>query len=369
MRILVATDAWPPQVNGVVQTYRRLRYEVAAFGAELLFLTPDDFRRVTCPGYPEIQFALPSPGRAAARIHELEPDFIHIATEGSVGWMTRGYCLRNRRPFTTSYHTKFPEYASAWLRVPKSWTYSILSRFHAPSVGIMVATASLAADLSERGFHRLMLWSRGVDHDLFRPREDRIFGREAPVFLYAGRVSREKNIEAFLDADLPGVKAVVGGGPHLEYLKRRYPDVIFTGKKTEEDLACHYASADVFVFPSQTDTFGLVLLEAMACGLPIAAYPVTGPIDVVSNGRSGVLNWDLATGARMALELKKADARAHALTFTWKNAARLFLDNIHRAHERADTRNVGCAYADRGRRSAPDTSNFSRTLLTREVSI
>ncbi len=369
MRILVATDAWPPQVNGVVQTYRRLRDEVAAFGAELLFLTPDDFRRVTCPGYPEIQFALPSRRRAVARIDELAPDFIHIATEGPVGWMARGYCLRNRRSFTTSYHTKFPEYASAWLRVPKSWTYSVLSRFHAPSLGIMVATASLAVDLSERGFQRLMPWSRGVDHDLFRPRKDRIFGRQAPVFLYAGRVSREKNIEAFLDVDLPGVKAVVGGGPHLEFLKRRYPDVIFTGKKTGEDLARHYASADVFVFPSQTDTFGLVLLEAMACGLPIAAYPVTGPIDVVANGRSGVLDWNLAVAARAALELKKADARAHGLTFTWENAARLFLDNIRRAHERADTQSVVCACADRSRRPAPDTSSLSRALLTRKVSI
>ena len=367
MRILVATDAWHPQVNGVVQTYRRLQQEVAALGSELVFLTPDDFHRVTCPGYPEIQFAVPSRRRAAARIGALAPDFIHIATEGPVGWMARGYCLQSGRPFTTSYHTKFPEYAAAWLWIPKPWTYRLLSRFHAPSLGIMVATASLAEDLSQRGFGRLMSWSRGVDQDLFRPREDRIFGHDRPVFLYAGRVSREKNIEAFLDADLPGVKAVVGGGPHLDILRRRYPDVIFTGKKIGEDLARHYASADVFVFPSKTETFGLVLLEAMACGLPVAAYPVTGPIDIVAEGRSGVLDWDLAQAARRALELNKSNARAHALTFTWENAARLFLENIHQAHERAGKQSPEHAVAERSPRPASDPSILSRVFLTRKV--
>lgn len=340
MRILVATDAWHPQVNGVVQTYQRLAAEASLLGAEIVFLTPEHFRGVTCPGYREIRFAIPSRRRAAEIMEELKPDFIHIATEGPVGWMARGYCRRRGRPFTTSYHTKFPEYAEAWLAIPRAWTYALLARFHRPSLGVMVATASLAADLRERGFHRLVPWSRGVEADRFRPREDRLFGTASPVFLYAGRVSREKNIEAFLDADLPGQKAVVGDGPHLAYLQRRYPSVIFTGMKTGEDLARHYASADVFVFPSRTDTFGLVLLEAMASGLPVAAFPVTGPLDVVEHGRSGILDDDLRAAALMALKLDRADARARALAFTWQNAAQLFLDNIRLAHERVQRTDV-----------------------------
>ncbi len=213
----------------------------------------------------------------------------------------------------------------------------------------MVATPSLAKDLSERGFSRLMPWTRGVDTDLFRPQDVRLFGSEKPVFLYAGRVSKEKNIEAFLDADLPGLKVVVGDGPHLPGLRRRYPAAIFTGLKSGADLARHYASADVFVFPSKTDTFGLVLLEAMASGLPVAAYPVTGPIDIVEHGKSGILDWDLATAARKALTLDRSAARARALEFTWSNAARLFIDNIRTANARAAL-TTGSSLANAGRR-------------------
>lgn len=338
MRILISTDAWHPQVNGVVRTYTQIQAEAATLGVEIVLLTPADFRSFSCPRYPEIQVALASTSRTAQLIDEAEPDHIHIATEGPVGWAARNYCMRRRLPFTTSYHTKFPEYAAALLGVPLAWTYSLVCRFHAPSAGIMVATPSLSAALRARGFSRLMPWTRGIDDELFRPQDVRLFGQAEPIFLCAGRVSREKNIEAFLDADLPGQKIVVGDGPHLPALKRRFRDVVFTGQKSGADLARHYASADVFVFPSRTDTFGLVLLEAMACGLPVAAYPVTGPIDIVENGRSGILNWDLGWAARQALTLCKAKARSRALEFKWSNAAALFLDNIRAAHLRATSR-------------------------------
>lgn len=335
MRILVATDAWAPQVNGVVRTYQRLEKEAARLGTEIVFLTPEHFFAIPCPGYSEIHLAVPSARKAGAEIEKLGADFVHIATEGPVGWMARAYCLRNARPFTTSYHTKFPEYAAALLSIPTSWAYTPMARFHAPSSGVMVATPSLESELSSRGFNRLMSWTRGVDTDVFKPQSVRLFGSDAPVFLYAGRVSKEKNLEAFLDAELPGRKVVVGDGPHLPGLRRRYPDAIFTGLKTGADLARHYASADVFVFPSKTDTFGLVLLEAMASGLPVAAYPVTGPIDIVQSGRNGVLDWDLAAAARRALAIDREAARTRALEFTWANTARLFIDNVCTANARA----------------------------------
>lgn len=335
MRILVATDAWPPQVNGVVRTYERLAAEVTALGIELVFLTTAHFRSISCPGYREIHLAVPSARRAARAIEEARANFIHIATEGPVGWMARAYCLRHDLSFTTSYHTKFPEYAAALLSIPSSWAYAPIARFHAQSAGIMVASPSLARDLDRRGFSRLMPWTRGVDTELFRPRDVRLFGKAEPVFLYAGRVSKEKNIEAFLDADLPGVKVVVGGGPHLAALERRYRGAIFTGVKSGTELARHYASADVFVFPSLTDTFGLVLLEAMACGLPVAAFPVTGPIDIVEHGKSGILDGDLAAAARRALALDRNSARARALEFTWAHAARIFADNVRTANAHA----------------------------------
>jgi glycosyltransferase involved in cell wall biosynthesis len=241
-------------------------------------------------------------------------------------------------PFTTCYHTKFPEFAAALLSIPPSWCFGPLRRFHNEANGVMVATRSLEAELRLQGFQRLMPWTRGVDTDLFRPRDIRLFGRDEPVLLYVGRISKEKNIEAFLDLDLPGKKVVVGPGPHLEALRRGYPDVLFTGPKADLELALHYASADVFVFPSQTDTFGLVILEAMASGLPVAAYPVTGPIDVVTHGVSGVLDEDLGRAALAAFALDDANARASAVQYSWANAARLFLENIKDADVRRSRR-------------------------------
>jgi glycosyltransferase involved in cell wall biosynthesis len=328
MRILVATDAWHPQVNGVVRTYERLADEARAHGAEIVFFTPAGFRTIPCPAYPGIRLAIPNKKRAWKTIDAAGCDLIHVATEGPIGLMARAYCLDQRRPFTTSYHTKFPEYASALLSIPACWSFALMRYFHNSSAGTMVATPSLQAELRQKGFKRLMPWTRGVDTQLFRPRTTRLFGCDRPVFLYVGRVSKEKNLEAFLSADLKGLKVVVGTGPHLPALQHNFRDAVFTGSKSGDDLAAHYASADVFVFPSRTDTFGLVMLEAMAAGVPIAAYPVTGPIDVVTQGVSGFLDEDLGRAARAALKLDRAMVREDSLRFSWGKTAELFLHNV-----------------------------------------
>ena len=331
MRVLVATDAWRPQVNGVVRTYERLADQVAEYGVELVFLTPSEFNTVPCPTYPEIRLAIPGYHYVIERLGVIQPDAVHIATEGPIGWMARRYCLQRNIPFTTAFHTRFPEYLSGRFGVPASWIYAIQRRFHNAGAGMMVASKSLATELEARGFERLLPWTRGVDTDLFRPRDCRIFGSDKPVFLYVGRVAIEKNIEAFLKLELEGQKVVVGTGPMLEELRQRYRDVIFTGKRIGEDLAEAYASADVFVFPSLTDTFGIVLIEAMASGVPIAAYPVTGPIDNVSNGVTGMLDNNLAKAAKSALDLDRTAVRAHGKSYSWGNAARLFVSNIETA--------------------------------------
>lgn len=331
MRVLVATDAWHPQVNGVVRTYERLALEASKLGFEVSFLAPSAFRTLPCPTYPEIQLALAWPRAIAAHIERARPDFIHIATEGPVGLMTRRYCRKTKWPFTTSYHTRFPEYVSARLPVPESWCYSLERRFHNGSAGTFVATRSVASELEARGFERLMLWSRGVDTELFRPRKARLFGKR-PVFLYVGRIAVEKNIKAFLDLDLPGRKVLVGGGPQAAELERLYPDALFTGPKHGQDLALAYASADVFVFPSLTDTFGLVLLEALASGLPVAAFPASGPKDVLTEPDTGVLSWDLKAALLEALTLDRKAAREHALRYSWENSTRQFIDNMLAAH-------------------------------------
>lgn len=330
MRILLATDAWAPQINGVVRTYQRLAHELAQLGSELIVLGPENFRCVPCPSYPQIGLALPDTKRCSALIQDAKVDAIHIATEGPVGWMARSYCKRHRLPFTSSFHTRFADYVSARWPIPEAWVYAVQRRFHARSAGVMVATESLAGDLHRRGFERLLPWTRGVDTTLFRPSSVRLFG-DGPVFLYAGRVAVEKNIEAFLSLDLPGVKVVVGDGPQLAELEARYPTVIFTGVREGEHLAACYASADVFVFPSLTDTFGMVMLEAMACGVPIAAFPAIGPKDLVTPGVTGVLSNDLKAAVLAARDLDRAGVRGAALAFTWQAAAKLFLTNIDSA--------------------------------------
>lgn len=331
MRVLVATDAWHPQVNGVVRTYERLALEAPKQGWEVSFLAPNLARTLPCPTYPEIRLSLVTPGAISRHVDAVRPDFIHIATEGPIGLMTRRYCRKMHRSFTTSYHTRFPEYVSARLPIPEEWCYVLQRRFHNGAAGIFVATKSVADDLSARGFERLMPWSRGVDTELFRPRKVRLYG-EKRVFLYVGRVAVEKNIKAFLDLDLPGRKVVIGSGPQAGELTRAYPDVVFPGHKEGEELAQAYASADVFVFPSLTDTFGLVLLEALASGVPVAAYPVSGPRDVITDPRAGVLGPDLRTAALAALKLDRGAARSHALTYSWENSARQFIENMLIAH-------------------------------------
>lgn len=327
MRILVATDAWHPQVNGVVRTYERLAQELQKLRIELSILAPNEFHTVACPTYPEIRLAVPGWRHLAQRFEALKPDAVHIATEGPIGWMARRYCRSRSLPFTTSFHTRFPEYLERRFKFPTRWTRAILRRFHNAGRGLMVATPSLGRELAQQGFERVMPWTRGVDINLFHPRPVRHFG-QGSVFLYVGRIATEKSIESFLKLDLPGRKVVVGAGPDLAELCVRYPDVLFTGKKTGEELAECYASADVFVFPSRTDTFGMVLLEAMASGLPIAAFPATGPIDIVRPGETGVLSEDLRAAALAAHKLNRERVRARAADFSWENAARLFVGNI-----------------------------------------
>ncbi|MBI1386714.1 MAG: glycosyltransferase [Rhizobiales bacterium] len=328
MRLLVVTDAWRPQVNGVVRTYERLAVELPGLGVEADFITPQRYRTVPMPTYPEIRLALATPWSIAAAIKQSAPDFIHIATEGPLGLLARRWCLANGMPFTTSYHTRFPEYLAARLPVPISWGHGFERWFHNAAIGTMVATPSLAAELAAMGIERTLAWTRGVDTDLFRPRGERLFGQAGPIFLYVGRVAVEKNVEAFLGLDLPGRKVVIGDGPARAALEAGYPHALFTGPLFGEDLARHMASADVFVFPSKTDTFGIVQLEAMASGLPVAAFPVTGPRDLVVHGVTGVLGEDLQAAALAALRLDPERAREHALGFGWQACARMFIDNI-----------------------------------------
>ena len=328
MRILVATDAWRPQVNGVVRSLEQTAKAAQEHGVEFVFLSPNGFASLPLPSYGEIRLALATPGQIARQIDAAGADFIHIATEGPIGFFTRQACLRRGRIFTTSYHTRFPEYISARVPLPESWSYAALRRFHNAGAGTMVSTPSFERELAGRGFQRLMRWSRGVDHTLFRPRAERIFDLPGPIFLYVGRVAVEKNIEAFLRLDLPGTKLVVGDGPSLKGLKAAYPAVTFLGARHGEELARLFASADVFVFPSRTDTFGLVLLEALASGTPVAAYPVTGPIDVIGKAPVGVLHEDLRTAALKALDIPREASRAYAEQFSWARSTEQFLAHL-----------------------------------------
>jgi glycosyltransferase involved in cell wall biosynthesis len=325
----LVTDAWEPQVNGVVRTLKTTARELTAMGHEVRFLTPQLFRTLPCPTYPEIRLSLFPQGRVTSIIREFDPDVLHIATEGPLGLAARRFALRNDFPFTTAYHTRFPEYVQARIGLPLSWSYAWLRRFHAPSRAVMAPTQVVVDDLMANGFTQVRLWSRGVDQDIFHPQDSKRLDSTPPIFLYVGRVAVEKNVEAFLDLDLPGSKWVVGTGPAVDGLKAKYPKANYLGVLEREDLARVYASADVFVFPSKTDTFGLVLLEAMACGLPVAAYPVTGPRDVLGDSKAGVMHEDLRTACLEALKLKREDALARARLFTWRAATEQFFGHLH----------------------------------------
>ena len=330
MNIMIVTDAWEPQVNGVVRTLIQTQLELSRMGHEVHLLTPLDFRTIACPTYPEIRLSLASKRRVAARIDSIAPDALHIATEGPLGMAARAYALRRGLSFTTAYHTRFPEYIQARIGLPLSWSYRFLRWFHGPATAVMVPTPVVKRDLETYGFpaSQVVLWSRGVDLDLFKPGPPFPNEEKPPVFLCVGRVSIEKNIEAFLKLDLPGTKWVAGAGPLLNDLKRRYPAVRFTGILDQPALASLYNAADVFVFPSRSDTFGLVLLEAMGCGCPVAAYPVTGPIDVLGDSDAGVMSEDLRQACLSALNIPRERARAHAEKFSWRASTETFLSHL-----------------------------------------
>ena len=336
MRILLVTDAWAPQVNGVVVTLRNTIAWLERWGHEVHALSPTGFRTFPMPTYPEIPLAI-LPGREVSRrIRDFDPDAIHIATEGPLGGAARAFCLKHGLAFTTAYHTCFPEYVKPRFGVPLALTYAWLRRFHGPSSALLVATPAIRALLEERGFSNIADWSRGVDIDLFRPAEQRFTDLRRPVFLFVGRVAIEKNIAAFLALDLPGTKVVVGDGPQREELQRRFKDVVFVGMKAGADLVSYFQRADVFVFPSRTDTFGLVLLEAMACGTPVAAYPVRGPIDVVKDPSVGILDSDLGAAAMAALALDRDKVRRYAERFSWEHCSRQFLASLVPARVREE---------------------------------
>jgi glycosyltransferase involved in cell wall biosynthesis len=332
LRIVLVTDAWHPQINGVVRTLDTLAQELAADGHMVELLTPSGFRTIPLPSYSDIRLALTTPRQIARQIDAAKPDHVHIATEGPLGFLARRFCLARDISFTTSYHTRFPEYLRARLPVPENWTYRWLRRFHNASAGTLVATPSLAAELTQRGFTKVRLWTRGVNTQTYRPDRRPTLDLPRPILLSVGRVAVEKNLPAFLDLDLPGSKVVVGDGPALPTLKAQYPGAIFLGARTGEELADIYASADLFVFPSRTDTFGIVLLEALASGLPVAAYPVTGPLDVLGDGLGGALSEDLGQAIRTALAIPRGDARAKAMSYSWSSCAALFLRHVRAAH-------------------------------------
>jgi 1,2-diacylglycerol 3-alpha-glucosyltransferase/glucuronosyltransferase len=326
MKILVATDAWHPQVNGVVRTLIMMAEAAKALGAEIEFLTPQSFRTFALPSYRDLRLALPGPSKIAELIERAAPGSIHIATEGPIGFMVRRYCRKHGLPFTTGFHTRFPEYVSARSPIPEKWVWIMLRAFHRPSQAVMAATPALVAELRSRGFRNVVLWSRGVDTKLFHPRDIDIC-LPAPVFLCVGRVAVEKNLQAFLDLDLPGTKVIVGDGPARAKLERRYPQAIFLGARHGEELAEIYAACDVFVFPSKTDTFGLVLLEALASGLPIAAFPVKGPRDVIGAAPVGVLSDDLRSACLAALRIPREACVAFAAGHSWEASARAFIEH------------------------------------------
>ncbi|GAB4473449.1 MAG: glycosyltransferase family 1 protein [Burkholderiaceae bacterium] len=329
MKVVIVTDAWSPQVNGVVRTLQATRRELERCGHSVAMITPESFVTLPCPGYPEIRLSLLPYRKLARRLHaEFEHDgevAVHVATEGPLGFAARRFCLRHRIPFTTAYHTRFPQYLRAIYGVPEHWTYAALRRFHAASALVMAATDSVEEELRRAGIERVARWTRGVDTDVFRPTEPMPLDLPRPVFAFVGRVSVEKNVEAFLQLDLPGSKVVAGDGPALPRLRRRHPEVLFLGMQDSEQLARLYSAADAFVFPSRTDTFGLVLLEALACGLPVAAYPVQGPLDVVGGSDVAVLDEDLRRAALAALRIDRARCRAFAMQRSWRHATRQFV--------------------------------------------
>jgi glycosyltransferase involved in cell wall biosynthesis len=330
MRILIVTDAWFPQTNGVVSTLAQTAACLSRLGHEVRIINPRDFRNIACPTYPEIRLSLLPYKKLQRSILAYSPQALHIATEGPLGLSARRFCLRHDMRFTTSYHTQFPQYLRARFPLPTSISYRALRWFHGAAARCMVSTASVRLDLAAHGFGNLAVWRRGVDTEVFKPHPKHFLALPRPIAAYVGRIAVEKNIDAFLNMQWSGTKVVIGDGPERVRLEKQFPDAVFVGYRFGEDLAKHLAAADVMVFPSRTDTFGLVNLEAMACGVPVAAYPVTGPIDVVEDGVTGALDHDLAAAARRALTVDPKACREHALKSGWEACSREFEGNLER---------------------------------------
>lgn len=328
MRILIVSDAWLPQLNGVVRALSATRERLMGMGHQVEVLGPDRFRTVPCPTYPEIRLALASPGRVGRLIEAGTPDAVHIATEGPLGWCARHWLRRRNLRFTTSFHTLFPLYLKLRAGIPQRFSYALLRRFHNAAAHTMCSTPSLEALLAEHGIARTVRWIRGVDTALFRPVAPAQLRLPGPILMYVGRLAVEKNLEAFLGLDRPGTKVLVGDGPARAALERRFPEAVFLGPRTGEALVAHYCAADAFVFPSRTDTLGLVLLEALACGIPVAAYPVQGPNDVIGDSAAGVLNDDLGAAIDGALGIPAEACLERAANFDWDVSARQFLRNL-----------------------------------------
>lgn len=324
MRVQIVSDAWHPQVNGVVRTVEYIVNESKNLGHEVNLITSEGLRTFSVPKYAEIKVALFAKKHVSARIAEFNPECMHIATEGPLGIAARKYCIKNNIKFTTCYHTNYPEYFKAMFYFPEWITYALLRGFHKPAKHVLATTERMAKDLRHHGFKNVEVWGRGVDTEQFKPEGEKAVKLDEPVFCYIGRVSIEKNIKAFLDLDLPGSKMIVGDGPQLAELRNLYKDVYFAGSQQGEDLAAHYRSADCFVFASKTDTFGLVLLEALACGVPVAAYPVRGPIDVLPGCEAAVMDEDLQKAALQAVKLSKQKAREFALQHSWYECVKQF---------------------------------------------
>ncbi len=327
-KIAIVTDAWHPQINGVVTTLSQMRSQLQLAGHQVLVVNPQEFRSIPCPTYPEIRLSLVSPSRLYRTLAKFAPHAVHIATEGPLGWLARSICRRRNFHFTTSYHTRFPEYLRLRAPIPLCLSYAVVRAFHRPAARVMVATEALQLELAKRRFANLVHWSRGVDTDLFRPRDKSYLQLPRPVYLFVGRVAVEKNLEALLRLHLPGTVVVVGDGPAKQALAETYPRTRFVGYRRGEELARYLAAADVFVFPSRTDTFGVAMLEAMACGVPVAAYPVTGPINVVRNGVNGWLDEDLAKAITRALAISPESCRNSALKYSWQASSRQFFNNL-----------------------------------------
>ena len=328
MRILIVSDAWYPQLNGVVRALSTTRDQLTGMGHEVEVIGPAPFRSVPCPTYPEIRLALTTPGRVGCMIARFAPDAVHIATEGPLGWCARHWLKRRGIPFTTSFHTMFPLYLKLRGGIPESWSFALLRLFHNAATRTMYSTETLRSVLARQGFRSLAQWVRGVDTELFRPVPAADLKLPGPILMYVGRLAVEKDLDAFLGLSLPGTKVLVGDGPQRAALQAKYPDAVFLGPRYGDELVAHYCTADVLVFPSKTDTLGLVMLEAAACGVPVAAFPVPGPNDIIGGSGAGVLSNDLAAAIEAALDIDPETCRAHALRYTWDASARQFVGNL-----------------------------------------